>query len=319
MTDGLQKGDFMTLGTVQTTSAAGSYGLANTKSQAGWKNTDGSFAQKLGTGSKGAQSAQISHETSGSNHAAWQQKLSGSGIAAARAAEAIPSSATAAEQTAAAETAQTEDDGIFDYQKFFQEKINEIFVKVINGDTEPSYQIGSRSFTEKDWKKFLQKFDSVQDAIRKLMREEHAKREGKKLKYRQSSAVSKGAALAPGKSTVSETDQSSLLLADSTICVYPAAKETEDDIRYLTCYTKEGIFCRKMGQTQELAWSISFKDPQQYEKVMEWIGQFPKDWNLRFAAHENFWNDFLNGDIDTERFAEFMEGTNQGIPDYSMT
>ena len=212
------------------------------------------------------------------------------------------------------------------------------------------------------------------------MREEHAKREGKKLKNRQTFSVSKSKACAAGQnmvtaatvpesdnstatgagnstvsesdqstaagtasSTVSESDQStaagadkyavpetgknttaaadqsSLLLTHYTTCVYPAAEAAKEDTRYITWYTKEGIFCRKMGQTEEMEWSISFKDPQQYDKVMELTGQFPKDWNLRFAAHENFWTDFLNGDIDTERFVEFMNGTNQGIPDYTIT
>ncbi len=37
-----------------------------------------------------------------------------------------------------------------DYVKVLEEKINEIFVKIQNGDTEPSYQIGAQSFTEKE-------------------------------------------------------------------------------------------------------------------------------------------------------------------------
>jgi len=37
---------------------------------------------------------------------------------------------------------------------------------------------------------------------------------------------------------------------------------------------------------------------EQYIKALGFIGQFPSDWNMRFAAHENFWNDFLNDEID---------------------
>ena len=58
---------------------------------------------------------------------------------------------------------------------------------------------------------------------------------------------------------------------------------------------------------------------EQYIKALGFIGQFPSDWNMRFAAHENFWNDFLNDEIDMEGFMEFINGTNKGIPDYSIT
>ena len=40
---------------------------------------------------------------------------------------------------------------------------------------------------------------------------------------------------------------------------------------------------------------------------------------MRFAAHENFWNDFLNNGIDMDGFMEFMNGTNKGVPDFSVT
>ena len=37
------------------------------------------------------------------------------------------------------------------------------------------------------------------------------------------------------------------------------------------------------------------------------------------AAHENFGEDYLNGNMDVDGFKEFLEGTNNGIPDYSFT
>lgn len=279
----------MVLGVVQETTA-GSFGTAKSKAQAAGKNADGSFAAKLWYGSKEADARQTD---------------------AAETNQTAASRSGASQTTAVNPNTGKETVALIDYSEFFQEKINEIFVKVLNGETEPSYQIGSRSFTEKDWKNFLKKFDSVQDAIRKLMREEHAKRAAKKLKSRQTFMARQK------KSSV--TDQSSLLFADSTACVYPSASEKEEATRYVTWYTEEGIFCRSMGQTEEEEWSLAFWDPQQYDKVMELIGQFPSDWNLRFAAHENFWMDFLNGDLDTERFLEYMKGTKQGVPNLIVT
>ena len=198
-------------------------------------------------------------------------------------------------------TADTEETA--DYAKILEEKIREIFTKIQNGDTEASYQIGSQSFTEKEWKEFLDKFDSVEEAIQELMKEEQARKEAEEAR----------------KEDVFTNDASTLLTTESTSCVYETADPNDDDIRYITWYTEEGIFCRKAGQTEGYEWSITFENKEQYDKVMEFIGQFPSDWNMRFAAHENFWNDFLNDEIDMEGFMEFINGTNKGVPDYSIT
>lgn len=190
-----------------------------------------------------------------------------------------------------------------DYAKILEEKINEIFTKIQNGDTEASYQIGSQSFTEKEWEEFLDKFDSVEEAIQELMKEEQARKEAEEVK----------------KEDAFTNDASTLLTTESTSCVYETADPDDDDIRYITWYTEEGIFCRKARQTEGYEWSIAFENKEQHDKVMEFIGQFPSDWNMRFAAHENFWNDFLNDEIDMEGFMEFIGGTNKGVPDYSVT
>lgn len=191
-----------------------------------------------------------------------------------------------------------------DYQKLLEEKIKELIVKIHGGDTENSYQIGARSFTEKEWEEFLEKFDSIQEAIREAMREEQERRQAEQLKQKQE------------EKTVIE-EKSNLLVAESTVCTYPTANP-EEEIRYITCYTTQGIFCKKAGETED-TWSITFETEEQYNKVTEFIAQFPEQWNLRFAAHENFWTDFLNDEIDMDGFMEFMEGTNEGVPDYSIT
>ena len=195
-----------------------------------------------------------------------------------------------------------------EYARLLKEKSEEIFTKIKNGETENSYQIGSQSFTEKEWDEFLSKFDSVEDAIRKLMEEEQEKRAAEELEKEKESSMEKG-----------PQTEGDLLTADSTSCTYPADQPDEEDIRYITWYTEEGIFCRKAGQTEGYEWSISFENREQYEKVMSLIGQFPSDWNLRFAAHENFWRDFLDDKIDVDDFMDFMRGTSQGVPDFSIT
>ena len=44
-----------------------------------------------------------------------------------------------------------------------KEKMQEIYDKLQNGDTEIKFQIGNQEFTIKEWDNFLEKFDSVQD------------------------------------------------------------------------------------------------------------------------------------------------------------
>ena len=69
----------------------------------------------------------------------------------------------------------------FDYHQFFQDKINEIYTKVKNGYTEPKFQIGALSLSQKEWNKFLEEYDEIQDIIREMMREEQEKREAECL------------------------------------------------------------------------------------------------------------------------------------------
>lgn len=167
------------------------------------------------------------------------------------------------------------------YVKFIQDKMVEILEKIENGEREKSYQIGSQSFTEKEWDKFLENFDSIQEVLKELMRERLEKKEEEALE----------------KAREEEKEKEELLVAESTSCMDSTDPEGED-IRYITWYTTDGIFCRKAGQTEGYEWKIDFENTEQYEKVMALIAQFPDDYNMRFAAHENFWKDFLNNKMD---------------------
>ncbi len=189
------------------------------------------------------------------------------------------------------------------FREFIVRCMEQIFVKIQNGDTEPTYQIGAHSFTEKEWKEFFDKFDSIQEAIQELVKEEQTRKETEEVK----------------KENMVISDAGALLTTESTSCEYETADPDDEDLRYITWYTGKGIFCRKAGQTKGYEWSIAFENREQYDKVMEFIGQFPSDWNMRFAAHENFWNDFLSDEIDMDGFMEFIGGTNKGVPDFSIT
>ena len=61
--------------------------------------------------------------------------------------------------------------------EFLREKSEEILEKLRNGETEVSYPIGGESYTEKEWDKLLQKFDDIQEDVRRKMEERFRKLE----------------------------------------------------------------------------------------------------------------------------------------------
>ncbi len=63
-----------------------------------------------------------------------------------------------------------------DISAFLRGRMDEILEKVKNGETEPRFQIGSQSFTEKEWDRLLERFDSAEDDIKEDMEEEQEKR-----------------------------------------------------------------------------------------------------------------------------------------------
>lgn len=174
-----------------------------------------------------------------------------------------------------------------DYLSMIHQRRQELFEKIIKGETETSYQIGNQSFTEKEWDRLLEEFDAAQEAVKELQEERLEKQEEKKLQEE--------------------------LLERSVSCTYPGADPKEQKVYVITC-DANGIRC--MGEEGSI-WEIKFEDKEQYDKVNKFLDRL--DWltNMRFAAHENFWQDFLNDKIDLPDFEEFLKGTNGGVPDYS--
>ena len=231
-------------------------------------------------------------------------------------------------------------EGTFTKEEILQmisERNQEIYEKLKNNDTETSFQIGSQSFTIKEWNKLIEQFDAVQEDIREQMQEEQAKRQKeittkitKKVPASVTSEDSKDIAKAAGITVPDsaatakgvETKESSVmdsLVTESTTCTYPASNEKDAKEMYITWYTKEGIFCRKAGQTEGYFWSVSFEESAQYNKVMKFLGRLNADANYRFAAHENFWQDFLAGKVNEDDFVDFLNDLKNGMPDDTHT
>ena len=62
-----------------------------------------------------------------------------------------------------------------------KEKMQEIYDKLQNGDTETKIRIGNQEFSISEWDNFLEKFDSVQDAIRAALEERLEKQEEERI------------------------------------------------------------------------------------------------------------------------------------------
>lgn len=179
-----------------------------------------------------------------------------------------------------------------EYRELLQKQIEEFQEKIENGETEEAFQIGAQTFTIKEWKEFLDKFDSVQEVIEELMRERHKLQEKEKIESERAK-----------KDYEEKTAIAEILFSESTACTYPAT-DSEKEIRYITWYTEEGIFCRKAGQIEGYEWSITFENKEQYDKVMAFVGQLSEEEDLRFTANKNFWKDFLKGEMDIDSLKE---------------
>lgn len=115
----------------------------------------------------------------------------------------------------------------------------------------------------------------------------------------------------------------SLLTDEVTKSTFPT-DDPEHKHWFITAYGEDGIRCKEAyfdgtKWVNKDCWSLSYTEPGQYEKVMAFLQRFPQDANLRFASHEEFWKDFLAGEIDEDDFVNFFETSTDkdGVPSYT--
>lgn len=209
--------------------------------------------------------------------------------------------------------------------------------KIKNGTIQPTFQTGAQSFTKEEWEKLLEKFDEAEEILRaeieaeiEAVKESAQKEEltdgAERVEVTGETGTGAAAAAAEPTAEVRENaaaDGMDFVTEEITRCTYPSANPDEKRW-YITCYTKEGISCKESvydgtSWTTTDFWSIRFTQDGQYERVLAFLNRFPSDGNLRFAAHENFWQDFLAGDLDEDAFVAFFETTKDGVPDYTIT
>lgn len=193
------------------------------------------------------------------------------------------------------------------YIEIIHNRIEEIYEKIVSGETQPSIAIGAGEFTEEEWDKLIQEFDKVQEKLRKEI-EDTKDEEVKK------SIATEILQEDDEKDVVKEEDIQSLV-SQSTTCTYPSSEDDEKQGFYITCYTEDGIYCKGPGQKigDSFLWVIKFDDIGQYSKVMKFINKFDPNDNLRFVSHKSFWDDFLNDRIDEDDFVNFYKNAKNSL------
>lgn len=194
------------------------------------------------------------------------------------------------------------------YREMLASKINQILEKIEAGAIKPSFPIGAAYFTLKEWELFLEAFDKIQEEMKKEAGQEVPPED---------TSVSGKEKFGIEKELASEPEDPLLrLLSEHTVSSYPSEREEEEELEYVTYYSKEGIYCKKTDSTG-LTWDIPLTEESQYERVIEFLNHFPRGENLRFSCHKNFWQDFLDGSLDQEGFLDFMDHrVHNGVPNY---
>ena len=255
---------------------------------------------------------------------------------------------SADEQTTDPKTSDTQEPK--SYREQILEKMEEMAQNIKNGTIQPKFKIGAQEYTIKEWEKLLEKFDAAEETLREEMeaRIEEIKKQAEEEAMKRAAMfgipepakmtetsktvaaqTDESAAQTKEVTNVSETiteettvkDAAALLTDEVTKCSYPT-DDPKHKHWYITAYGQDGISCKEayFDGTRWInkdLWSFSYNEQGQYEKVMAFLQRFPQNANLRFAAHENFWKDFLAGEIDEDDFVAFFETTKDGVPDYT--
>lgn len=183
------------------------------------------------------------------------------------------------------ETEESEED-IF--RKMLVDYIAEMYQKIINGDTEQEFQIGSISLTLDEWDELIEKFDDLEEEIKEAV----------KAKIEKQKEIER---TAESSKTDDSINNVAFLSSETRKTVFREETDNKPEISYITCFTEDGIICKKTGMGEnEYLWKMDYRDEQDYEKVMDLLHSFPEDWDLRFSSNEKFWKDYLAERVDKD-------------------
>ena len=155
-----------------------------------------------------------------------------------------------------------------------------IYYKIMNGETEEKIQIGGQALTQKEWNQLLKKFDTAEKVLQEKVKAEVEEKIDEK------------------KTSIEESKiQSEMLTSNSVTSV--TNNQDDEKVMHITWITDEGIFCRKAGQTEGYEWSISFDKKGQYKMAEQLLNALNEE-TYKYAADKTFLDKYFNGDITIE-------------------
>ena len=185
------------------------------------------------------------------------------------------------------ESDNTEEDML---RQMLAEYMASLIEKIRNGTLDQEFQIGSVSLTIEEWEELIDKFDNLEEEMKEAVKAEIEK-------------IKEAERTSSNAKTDEAIDNATVLTSETIKTLFREATDTKPELSYITCFTPEGIICKRTGMEEdEYLWKIDYQDEHDYEKVMDLVNSFPDDWNLRFAPNEKFWKDYLSQRIDKDDF-----------------
>lgn len=110
--------------------------------------------------------------------------------------------------------------------------------------------------------------------------------------------------------------QELMLLGDTTVgveraegvteCATASEDENNKKVWTITAFTAQGIVSKKYQDGKIIShWEMKYKNPEDAEKVWDFLARFDKDADLKFAGSKEFWENFLSEDADVEKLLDF--------------
>lgn len=161
------------------------------------------------------------------------------------------------------------------------------------GEASDSDIVGSATTKEQDkmnWTKNLETDDQT------VLSEASA------AQSRESSAISKLQELQLTETTTVGTTSTE----NVTECASVDKDENGEKIWTITCFGADGITsqrCSKNGVVYD-SWEIKYKNAGDAQRVLDFIGRFNNDADLKFSGSKEFWEEFLNSDINADTMFE---------------
>lgn len=93
---------------------------------------------------------------------------------------------------------------------------------------------------------------------------------------------------------VNDTEVGIDRMEGATECASVSEDEKKEKVWTITAFTEQGIVSKKIKDGQVISqWELTYKNPEDAQKVRDFLEHFDKDADLKFAGLQEFWEKFL--------------------------